>query len=154
MNISIRHLINILNHEGISLREKQEYLKKYQVNTKRRLSIHHRSAHFVETLAEMIQKRLTNDLYVFYEHDEDRIYLDDQEPEYNSQGDTISYANYHDNYSSCISCDSTIYYEDVEHVHGDSYCPSCFRRQCYYCEDCEENQFNDDPCSCEDERLR
>jgi hypothetical protein len=34
MNISIRHLINILNHEGISLREKQEYLKKYQVNTK------------------------------------------------------------------------------------------------------------------------
>jgi hypothetical protein len=44
MNISIRHLINILNHEGISLREKQEYLKKYQVNTKRRLSIHHRSA--------------------------------------------------------------------------------------------------------------
>jgi hypothetical protein len=28
----------------------------------------------------MIQKRLTNDLYVFYEHDEDRIYIDDQEP--------------------------------------------------------------------------
>jgi hypothetical protein len=138
MNISIRHLINILNHEGISLREKQEYLKKYQVNTKRRLSIHHRSAHFVETLAEMIQKRLTNDLYIFYEHDEDRLHLDDQEPCHNSQGDTISYANYYDNYSSCISCDSTTYYEDVEHVHGDSYCPSCYRRQCYYCEDCEE----------------
>jgi len=35
MNISIRHLINILNHEGISLREKQEYLKKYNrlINT-------------------------------------------------------------------------------------------------------------------------
>jgi DNA-binding transcriptional MerR regulator len=80
MNISIRHLINILNHEGISLREKQEYLKKYQVNTKRRLSIHHRSEVLVEKLAEMIQKRLTNDLYIFYEHDEDRLHLDDQEP--------------------------------------------------------------------------
>jgi hypothetical protein len=43
--------------------------------------------------------------------------------------------------------------DDAEHVHGDSYCPTCFRRQCYYCEHCEENQFNDDPCSCEDERY-
>ena len=152
MNISIRHLINILNHEGISLREKQEYLKKYQVNTKRRLSIHHRSQVLVEKLAEMIQKRLTNDLYIFYEHDEDRLHIDDQEPCHNDLGETISYENYMDNYLSCISCDSTTYYDDVEHVHGDSYCPSCYRRQCYYCEDCDSNQFNDDPCSCEDDR--
>ena len=153
MNISIKHLINIFNHEGISLEEKQKYLKKYQVNTTRRLSIHHRSAHFVEKLAEMIQKRLTNDLYVFYEHDEDRIYLDDNEPEYNDRGNTISHENYMDNYSSCISCDSTVHLDDIEHVHGDTYCYTCFRRQCYFCEHCEENQFNDDPCSCEDERY-
>jgi hypothetical protein len=33
----------------------------------------------------------------FYEHDEDRIYLDDNEPQYNDRGNTISYENYYDN---------------------------------------------------------
>ena len=123
------------------------------MNNNRRLSIHHRSAHFVEKLAEMIQKRLTNDLCVFYEHDEDRIYLDDQEPCLNDRGETISELNYCDNYNVCSSCHDTIYYEDAEYVHGDHFCPTCYRRQCYFCEDCEENQFNDDPCSCEDQRY-
>jgi hypothetical protein len=153
MNISIRHLINILNHEGISLREKQEYLKKYQVNNKRRLSIHHRSEVFNNKIAEMIEKRLTNDLYVFYDHDENKLCVDDQEPELNDRGETISYYNYCDNYNSCSSCCETVYHEDIEYVHGDSFCPSCYSRQCYYCEECEEAQFNDDPCSCEDNRY-
>jgi len=53
----------------------------------------------------------------------------------------------------CSSCEETVYYENAEYVHGDHFCPSCYRRQCYFCEECEENQFNDDPCHCEDNRY-
>jgi len=177
MNISLKQIINILNHEGIGYREKQKYFNLFFDQRGKRLAnkfnphdinVYRKVATANErknkALIKLIDRHLSEGvfyprgypeeyrLYVFFNDYNRRPTLDMDEPISTRDGEIYSYTHYHDCFGECNSCGEECDRDDMSYVQGDDLCNHCFDRYAYYCHDCDENFYSDDRCSCTDDR--
>ena len=157
MNINLKQFINILNSESISDNEKESYFNTFFENRLDRISnkIGFRSWHIRRkqiAIINLIDKKVNNqNFFIFYDHYENEPCFSYDEPSQDDEGNTISYDNYCDYYSSCDQCCETIHNDNMCYVNDSHYlCSSCRDDMYYYCGECRDYVPNDDPCGCED----
>lgn len=64
--------------------------------------------------------------------------------------DSICQGCYEDDYFTCerSACGDVFHHDDCRTIGGQSYCERCFDRLGYYCQNCSEAYYTDNPCDC------